>query len=119
MKIIAEANHRFRFFFRSGNAEHPSDKFYNTTVEVLPAEANQYGNSLNVTSDGYIVVGKSRKCTTQIGFIADALLATAVALPENSCYYLRDVRIYSLFLQLHLQRSFMHTLFVFADTFIR
>ncbi|EFA00960.2 alpha-1,3-mannosyl-glycoprotein 4-beta-N-acetylglucosaminyltransferase B [Tribolium castaneum] len=47
-----------RFFFRSGNAEHPSDKFYNTTVEVLPAEANQYGNSLNVTSDGYIVVGK-------------------------------------------------------------
>ena len=53
-------NDRFRFFFRSGNAEHPSDKFYNTTVEVLPAEANQYGNSLNVTSDGYIVVGKSR-----------------------------------------------------------
>jgi hypothetical protein len=53
-------NNRFRFFFRSGNAEHPSDKFYNTTVEVLPAETNQYGNSLNVTSDGYIVVGESR-----------------------------------------------------------
>ncbi|XP_018572245.1 alpha-1,3-mannosyl-glycoprotein 4-beta-N-acetylglucosaminyltransferase B [Anoplophora glabripennis] len=47
-----------RFYFKSGNAEHPSDKFYNTTVEVLPVESNQYGNSLNVTSDGYIVVGK-------------------------------------------------------------
>ncbi|KAF5297422.1 hypothetical protein FQR65_LT01353 [Abscondita terminalis] len=48
-----------RFFFRSGNAEHPSDKFYNTTVEVFPIETNQYVNTLNMTSDGFIVVGKS------------------------------------------------------------
>lgn len=47
-----------RFFFRSGNAEHPSDKFYNTTVEVFPIETNQYVNTLNMTSDGFIVVGK-------------------------------------------------------------
>ncbi|XP_074038777.1 alpha-1,3-mannosyl-glycoprotein 4-beta-N-acetylglucosaminyltransferase a [Leptinotarsa decemlineata] len=48
-----------RFYFRSGNAEHPSDKFYNTTVEVLPvAEVSQRGNSPNITSDGYIIVGK-------------------------------------------------------------
>nr|XP_023019295.1 alpha-1,3-mannosyl-glycoprotein 4-beta-N-acetylglucosaminyltransferase B-like [Leptinotarsa decemlineata] len=48
-----------RFYFRSGNAEHPSDKFYNTTVEVLPvAEVSQKGNSPNITSDGYIIVGK-------------------------------------------------------------
>ncbi|XP_043560155.1 alpha-1,3-mannosyl-glycoprotein 4-beta-N-acetylglucosaminyltransferase B-like [Chiloscyllium plagiosum] len=25
-----------RFFFRSGNIEHPGDKLFNTTVEVLP-----------------------------------------------------------------------------------
>lgn len=50
----------FRFYFKSGNAEHPSDKFYNATVEVLPVESNQYGGSANVTTDGYIVVGKSR-----------------------------------------------------------
>lgn len=47
-----------RFFFRSGNAEHPSDKFYNTTVEVYPIESNQYGSTLNMTSDGFIIVGK-------------------------------------------------------------
>ncbi|KAJ8922428.1 hypothetical protein NQ315_004374 [Exocentrus adspersus] len=46
-----------RFFFKSGNAEHPSDKFYNTTVEVLPVEVNQNGLSLNMTSDGYVIVG--------------------------------------------------------------
>ncbi|CAH1180218.1 unnamed protein product [Phaedon cochleariae] len=48
-----------RFYFRSGNAEHPSDKFYNTTVEVLPeAGIGQSNNSPNMTSDGYIIVGK-------------------------------------------------------------
>ncbi|XP_065171770.1 alpha-1,3-mannosyl-glycoprotein 4-beta-N-acetylglucosaminyltransferase B-like [Atheta coriaria] len=50
--------HIKRFFFRSGNVEHPSDKFYNTSVEVMPAESNLYVNSLNLTADGYIVVGK-------------------------------------------------------------
>ncbi|CAH0545701.1 unnamed protein product [Brassicogethes aeneus] len=50
-----------RFHFKSGNAEHPSDKFYNATVEVLPIDTTLYnsnGNSLNFTTDGYIVVGK-------------------------------------------------------------
>ncbi|KAG5888681.1 hypothetical protein JTB14_022265 [Gonioctena quinquepunctata] len=46
-----------RFHFRSGNADHPSDKFYNTTVEVLPvAELSLSGNSQNITSDGYILL---------------------------------------------------------------
>ncbi|XP_017774951.1 PREDICTED: alpha-1,3-mannosyl-glycoprotein 4-beta-N-acetylglucosaminyltransferase B [Nicrophorus vespilloides] len=47
-----------RFFFRSGNAEHPSDKFYNTTVEVLPVDPYPGSSTANVTSDGYIVIGK-------------------------------------------------------------
>ena len=45
--------------FRSGNAEHPSDKFYNTTVEVLPQSINSVDrNHNNVTEDGYIIIGK-------------------------------------------------------------
>ncbi|CAH1992959.1 unnamed protein product [Acanthoscelides obtectus] len=54
-----------RFYFKSGNAEHPSDKLYNTTVEVLPvvdallyATGSGGGGSYNLTTDGYIVVGK-------------------------------------------------------------
>ncbi|OXU26362.1 hypothetical protein TSAR_002451 [Trichomalopsis sarcophagae] len=48
-----------RYLFRSGNAEHPSDKFYNTTVEVLPQSINSVDrNHNNVTEDGYIIVGK-------------------------------------------------------------
>lgn len=49
------------YLFKSGNAEHPSDKFYNTTVEVLPVAAPR-GHSLfssNLTGDGFVVVGKS------------------------------------------------------------
>lgn len=46
----------FRYLFRSGNAEHPSDKFYNTTVEVLPT--NPILNAHNVTNDGYVIIGK-------------------------------------------------------------
>lgn len=46
----------YRYLFRSGNAEHPSDKFYNTTVEVLPE--NPLHSTHNVTSDGYVVIGK-------------------------------------------------------------
>ncbi|KAL7287252.1 hypothetical protein TKK_0018381 [Trichogramma kaykai] len=48
-----------RYLFRSGNAEHPSDKFYNTTVEVLPYLSNSVDrNHNNVTEDGYFIVGK-------------------------------------------------------------
>ncbi|XP_072396466.1 alpha-1,3-mannosyl-glycoprotein 4-beta-N-acetylglucosaminyltransferase B isoform X1 [Diabrotica undecimpunctata] len=47
-----------RFYFRSGNAEHPTDKFYNTTVEVKPVQPIQNLNFSNVTQDGFIIVGK-------------------------------------------------------------
>ncbi|XP_015121192.1 alpha-1,3-mannosyl-glycoprotein 4-beta-N-acetylglucosaminyltransferase B [Diachasma alloeum] len=48
-----------KYLFRSGNPEHPLDKFYNTTVEVLP-EASKFvnRNSNDVTEDGYIIIGK-------------------------------------------------------------
>ncbi|XP_060521150.1 alpha-1,3-mannosyl-glycoprotein 4-beta-N-acetylglucosaminyltransferase B isoform X2 [Cylas formicarius] len=49
-----------KFLFKSGNVEHPSDKFYNTTVEVLPVEiptALMATISSNLTGDGYVIVG--------------------------------------------------------------
>ncbi|XP_056637146.1 alpha-1,3-mannosyl-glycoprotein 4-beta-N-acetylglucosaminyltransferase B [Diorhabda sublineata] len=47
-----------RFYFRSGNAEHPTDKFYNTTVEVKPLQPIVNTNMSNVTLDGFLIVGK-------------------------------------------------------------
>ncbi|XP_020798203.1 alpha-1,3-mannosyl-glycoprotein 4-beta-N-acetylglucosaminyltransferase B [Drosophila serrata] len=50
-----------RYLFRSGNSEHPSDRFYNTTVELLPADTLSENSSVwsnfNTTTDGYLVVG--------------------------------------------------------------
>ncbi|XP_058060465.1 alpha-1,3-mannosyl-glycoprotein 4-beta-N-acetylglucosaminyltransferase A [Anopheles bellator] len=50
-----------RYLFRSGNFEQPSDRFYNTTVEVLPAGSNASAISAtlpyNLTKDGFLVVG--------------------------------------------------------------
>lgn len=46
--------------FRSGNTEHPSDRFYNTTVEILPIsvpENSEIWNAYNSTADGFLIVG--------------------------------------------------------------
>jgi alpha-1,3-mannosylglycoprotein beta-1,4-N-acetylglucosaminyltransferase A/B len=48
-----------RYLFRSGNAEHPADRFYNTTVEILPVK--KPGDELNVSPDGFVIVGSSSK----------------------------------------------------------
>ncbi|XP_032665148.1 alpha-1,3-mannosyl-glycoprotein 4-beta-N-acetylglucosaminyltransferase B isoform X3 [Odontomachus brunneus] len=48
-----------KYLFRSGNAEHPSDRFYNTTVEVLSDLSLLLDrNSNDVTEDGYVIIGK-------------------------------------------------------------
>ncbi|NWU60760.1 MGT4B acetylglucosaminyltransferase, partial [Pterocles burchelli] len=54
-----------KYFFRSGNMEHPGDKLFNTTVEVLPAdeivrkELVDTGRKFNylATKDGYLKIG--------------------------------------------------------------
>ncbi|KFP24368.1 Alpha-1,3-mannosyl-glycoprotein 4-beta-N-acetylglucosaminyltransferase B, partial [Colius striatus] len=54
-----------KYFFRSGNVEHPGDKLFNTTVEVLPAdemlrkELIDNGSKFNhpATKDGYLKIG--------------------------------------------------------------
>nr|XP_043873730.1 alpha-1,3-mannosyl-glycoprotein 4-beta-N-acetylglucosaminyltransferase B [Solea senegalensis] len=58
-----------RFFFRSGNIEHPGDKLYNTSVEVLPFDNIQANKEALTdgrektpkyqrTEDGFIRIGK-------------------------------------------------------------
>lgn len=56
-----------RYVFRSGAPEHPGDKFYNTTVEILPEDhVNKKGgvldnkshsHSYQMTDDKYLVIG--------------------------------------------------------------
>lgn len=47
--------------FRSGNIEHPEDRFYNATIEVFPVQpvvdTDALGMEFNTTSDGYVIVG--------------------------------------------------------------
>lgn len=50
----------YRYLFRSGNTEHPSDRFYNTTVEILPyslPENSYIWSAYNSTTDGFLIVG--------------------------------------------------------------
>uniref|UniRef100_A0A1B6KAN6 Alpha-1,3-mannosyl-glycoprotein 4-beta-N-acetylglucosaminyltransferase B n=2 Tax=Cicadellinae TaxID=33370 RepID=A0A1B6KAN6_9HEMI len=47
-----------KYTFRSGNAEHPSDRLYNTTVEVLPQQLPLTYDTYNTTADGFVIVGK-------------------------------------------------------------
>ncbi|KAM9295496.1 alpha-1,3-mannosyl-glycoprotein 4-beta-N-acetylglucosaminyltransferase-like protein MGAT4D isoform 4-T5 [Morus bassanus] len=54
-----------KYFFRSGNMEHPGDKLFNTTVEVLPADEKlrkelvDNGSKFNYPArkDGYLKIG--------------------------------------------------------------
>ncbi|XP_043242541.1 alpha-1,3-mannosyl-glycoprotein 4-beta-N-acetylglucosaminyltransferase B-like isoform X1 [Amphibalanus amphitrite] len=47
------------FMFQSGNVEHPSDRFYNTTVEIVPALADhELLKRYKTTSDGYAIIGQ-------------------------------------------------------------
>ncbi|XP_077156342.1 alpha-1,3-mannosyl-glycoprotein 4-beta-N-acetylglucosaminyltransferase-like protein MGAT4D isoform X1 [Paroedura picta] len=51
-----------RYLFKSGNMEHPGDKLFNSTVEVLPADetnlqpANNNAQHFKTTEDGYLQI---------------------------------------------------------------
>ncbi|CAG0913331.1 unnamed protein product [Notodromas monacha] len=48
-----------KYVLRSGNNEHPLDRFYNTTVEVLPVGVPENVSSVfPKLSDGFLVVGR-------------------------------------------------------------
>lgn len=63
--IFSQPIHITRYLFRSGNIETSSDKFYNTTVEVLPTNVFTLGKSnqteYTTSSGGFIVIGKFEK----------------------------------------------------------
>lgn len=42
--------------FKSGNSDHPGDRFLNTTVEVFPIEQPMVGSKL--TEDGFVIITK-------------------------------------------------------------
>ncbi|XP_055535433.1 alpha-1,3-mannosyl-glycoprotein 4-beta-N-acetylglucosaminyltransferase B-like [Wyeomyia smithii] len=49
-----------RYLFRSGSFEQPFDRFYNTTVEMLPhnlAEDSSVWSNYETTTDGFLIVG--------------------------------------------------------------
>ncbi|XP_072771006.1 alpha-1,3-mannosyl-glycoprotein 4-beta-N-acetylglucosaminyltransferase B isoform X2 [Nerophis lumbriciformis] len=61
-----------RYFFRSGNIEHPGDKLFNTSVEVLPfdniqadkevlADGKERSQQYHRTEDGFIRIGMFQK----------------------------------------------------------
>ncbi|GFS94520.1 alpha-1,3-mannosyl-glycoprotein 4-beta-N-acetylglucosaminyltransferase B [Trichonephila clavipes] len=50
------------YLFRSGNAEHPEDKFLNTSVEVLPVSYSE-DQIYPKTKDGFLVVGHFKEST--------------------------------------------------------
>ncbi|XP_044137044.1 alpha-1,3-mannosyl-glycoprotein 4-beta-N-acetylglucosaminyltransferase B isoform X2 [Bufo gargarizans] len=61
-----------RYFFRSGNIEHPEDKLYNTTIEILPFDSLQSDkealhegrgkpSKYHRTPDGYFQIGSFNK----------------------------------------------------------
>ncbi|XP_054707128.1 alpha-1,3-mannosyl-glycoprotein 4-beta-N-acetylglucosaminyltransferase A-like [Uloborus diversus] len=51
-----------KYLFRSGNAEHPEDKFVNTTVEVLPVYYSEE-QPYTKTKDGFLIVGQFKDTT--------------------------------------------------------
>ena len=58
--FIATAQHLCRFTFRSGNSEHPGDKFYNTSVELLLSDQNKatLSNQTYIQlADGFLILG--------------------------------------------------------------
>ncbi|XP_035182212.1 alpha-1,3-mannosyl-glycoprotein 4-beta-N-acetylglucosaminyltransferase-like protein MGAT4D isoform X1 [Oxyura jamaicensis] len=70
-----------KYFFRSGNIEHPGDILHNTTVEVLPADEAERkelldnGSKFNypATKDGYL----------KIGAFENGIAEGSISLPEK------------------------------------
>ncbi|XP_011370276.1 alpha-1,3-mannosyl-glycoprotein 4-beta-N-acetylglucosaminyltransferase B isoform X2 [Pteropus vampyrus] len=89
-----------RFFFRSGNIEHPEDKLFNTSVEVLPfdnpqsdKEALQEGHVATLryprSPDGYLQIGEccwQAEVWGQAGLSKDLGVSSQCRPPPGSFY---------------------------------
>ena len=51
-----------RYLFKSGNADHPDDRFYNATVEVLPltppSDTNRLKYPVSSKEQNFIIINK-------------------------------------------------------------
>uniref|UniRef100_A0A672H2R0 Alpha-1,3-mannosyl-glycoprotein 4-beta-N-acetylglucosaminyltransferase B-like n=1 Tax=Salarias fasciatus TaxID=181472 RepID=A0A672H2R0_SALFA len=73
---FSQDTHVTGFLFRSGNIETSGDKFYNTTVEVLPSNAvakEQIPSRYKQSDDGFIVIGAFENGVAE-GPVDEALL---------------------------------------------
>ncbi|XP_035773399.1 alpha-1,3-mannosyl-glycoprotein 4-beta-N-acetylglucosaminyltransferase A-like [Anopheles albimanus] len=94
-----------KYLFRSGSLEQPSDRFYNTTVEVLPVDADRLkgsaGVAYNVTKDGFLVVGSFNS----IG-IAEGVIDSQVSeLKELRLHVHSDMKNWVVLREIHLQSN--------------
>ncbi|CAN9514657.1 unnamed protein product [Ophioblennius macclurei] len=67
--------HATGFLFRSGNIETSGDKFYNTTVEVLPSNAsakNKISSQYKESDGGFVVIGAFKNGVAE-GLVDQAL----------------------------------------------
>ncbi|KAM8939857.1 alpha-1,3-mannosyl-glycoprotein 4-beta-N-acetylglucosaminyltransferase-like protein MGAT4D [Pelodytes ibericus] len=46
------------YLFKSGNIEHPGDKLFNTTIEILPLKSHNLPDGFQQDGDGYVQIGK-------------------------------------------------------------
>uniref|UniRef100_A0A8C3JSB0 MGAT4 family member D n=1 Tax=Calidris pygmaea TaxID=425635 RepID=A0A8C3JSB0_9CHAR len=73
-----------RYFFRSGNMEHPGDKLFNTTVEVLPADVSLSKFNYPATKDGYLKIGAFENGIAEGGVSQSIGKIQAIRLSVNS-----------------------------------
>ncbi|ELU12756.1 hypothetical protein CAPTEDRAFT_170426 [Capitella teleta] len=98
-----------KYLFRSGNTEHPGDKFYNTTVEVLPndhvekldgpLDNKERQNAFPRTDDGFLILNHfSHETGLAEGTIGSALgeihtLRLRVEAPSDTWVILSEIYI--------------------------
>ncbi|XP_029968470.1 alpha-1,3-mannosyl-glycoprotein 4-beta-N-acetylglucosaminyltransferase B-like [Salarias fasciatus] len=98
---FSQDTHVTGFLFRSGNIETSGDKFYNTTVEVLPSNAvakEQIPSRYKQSDDGFIVIGAFENGVAE-GPVDEALLPlSALRLVVHS-----DSDVWALLSEVHIK----------------
>ncbi|KAI9581475.1 alpha-1,3-mannosyl-glycoprotein 4-beta-N-acetylglucosaminyltransferase A [Glossina fuscipes] len=108
--IFSTPTYLKHYLFRSGNSEHPSDRFYNTTVEVLPAdtlgESSPVWSTYNSTADGYLIIGGFDAIGLAEGFIDPKI----GAIKEIRLHIHGDSENWALLSEIHLQETLVGNL---------
>ncbi|GIY23385.1 alpha-1,3-mannosyl-glycoprotein 4-beta-N-acetylglucosaminyltransferase A [Caerostris extrusa] len=88
-----------RYLFRSGNPEHPEDKFLNTSVEILPLSYSE-DQIYPKTKDGFLVVGNFKESTG----VAEGNVSTTVgAIKVMRLYVHSESERWAILSEIHIQ----------------